>query len=238
MLGKHLTVCEDSHTASVFTHLLHLPLESFWAILRRACYTERLPRDPGELLSVDPWPRWDATGIPGKTAIIPDLFLRFADFDLIIEAKRGDDGMQDPQQWRRELIAYTNEHGDDDKPVKMVALGGIHGKQDEEVTHRTTDQADSGRLKEWSCPVYMCRWRSLLDQCQRMRRELERLDYPTSQSAAALRVLVDLIDLFVWHGFSTGLWFADVEFAHYRLASSIEAHLRLFATRSRQLNPP
>ena len=238
MLGRHLTLCEDSHTASVFTHLLHLPLESFWTILRRACYTERLPRDPGELLDVAPWPRWDAAGIPGKTTVVPDLFLRFAAFDLIIEAKRGDEGMQDPNQWQRELIAYTNEHGDDGKPVKMIALGGIHGKQDAEVTYQTADPEEPARKKQWACPVYMCQWRGILDQCRRMRHELDRLDYPTSQSSAASRVLADLIDLFAWHGYSTGAWFADVETARYRLAPSVHAHLRLFADRSHQLTSP
>ena len=236
MLGKHLTICEDSHTASVFTHLLHLPTEVFWAILRNACHTLSLPKNPGELLDVHPWPRWDATGTGNSHSVVPDLFIRFADFDLIIEAKRGDDGMQDPDQWQRELIAYGNEYGEKDRSVRMIALGGILGTEDETITHQWTAQGDSGTSRELVCPVHMCRWRSLLHQCQQVRRELERLEYPTSQTAAARRVLLDLIDLFAWHGYSTGSWFRDLEFARYRLPSSVDAHLRLFHDRSRQLS--
>ena len=234
MLGKHLNLCEDSHTAAVFTHLLHLPAESFWAILRRACFTGRLPRDPGELLGVQPWPRWDATGIPDKTTVIPDLFVRFANFDLIIEAKRGDHDQQRPEQWRQEFVAYLNEYGEEAKPVKMIALGGLLGTEDQLVTRRGIDPAGAERPDEPSCTVHMCRWQSLLQQCQGMRRELAGLEYPPSQTAAAVRVLADLIDLFAWHGYSTGMWFADVEFAGYRLAPSVDAHLRLFAARSLQ----
>ena len=237
MLGRHLKLCEDSHTASVFTHLLHLPAESFWAILRRACFTEQLPRNPGELLSVHPWPRWGAGDIPGKTTIIPDLFIRFTDFDLIIEAKRGDRDQQDPEQWRREFIAYLNDYCEEEKPVKMIALGGLLGTEDRSVTRRSVDPTDAKRQNERSCPVHMCRWQTLLQQCQRMRHEWQRLEYPTSQTAAAVRLLTDLIDLFACHGYSTGRWFADLEFARYRLVPSVDAHLRVFAARSRKLNP-
>ena len=237
MLGKHLNLCEDSHTASVFTHLLHLPAESFWAILRRASFTERLPRDSGELLSVHPWPRWKAEGIKDKTTVIPDLFIRFADFDLIIEAKRGDRDQQKPEQWRHEFVAYLNEYSDDEKPVKMIALGGLLGTEDRCVTRHSVEPTAAELQKGPSCPVYMCRWQSLLQQCQRMRHELQRLEYPTSQTAAAVRILTDLVDLFAYHGYSTGLWFADVEFALYRLSPSINAYLHLFAARSRQLTP-
>jgi hypothetical protein len=54
MLGKHLNHCEDSLTAAVFTHLLHLPTEVFWKILRNACYTRKLPEFPGEPWNIEP----------------------------------------------------------------------------------------------------------------------------------------------------------------------------------------
>ena len=46
MLGKHLNHCEDSLTAAVFSHLLHLPCEEWWPILRKSCFTKTLPEHP------------------------------------------------------------------------------------------------------------------------------------------------------------------------------------------------
>src|SRR5579871_5883899 len=98
MLGKHINHCEDSLTAAVFTHLLHLPVELFWQVLRNACCTDQLPKHIGEPSIVAPWPNWKATGTKNSIRVVPDLFMRFPTLDLIIEAKRADDGMQKPEQ--------------------------------------------------------------------------------------------------------------------------------------------
>ena len=120
---------EDSLTASVFSHLLHLPSEVFWRILRQACYSKNLPDFPGEP-ELAPWPRWNPAGTENPGCVIPDLFIRFDAFDLIIEAKIKDDGTQDRSQWERELTAYMNEYGKEEKTIRMLAIGGIHSHQD------------------------------------------------------------------------------------------------------------
>ena len=117
MLAKHLNHCEDSLTSAIFNHLFHLPAELFWQILRNACYGKDLPMHAGELLEVKYFPKWDAAGTTNEQFVEPDLFLRFREFDLIIEAKRWDDGMQDPAQWEKELIAYANEYGSEQLAV-------------------------------------------------------------------------------------------------------------------------
>ena len=206
MLGKHISICEDSLTASVFTHLLHLPCEVFWRILRNACYTDHhLPEYPGEPLEVDPWPKWGPEGTGNTNYVEPDVFMRFPAFDLIIEAKRWDEGMQKPDQWRRELIGYLNVYGEDQQQVRMIALGGILGTSDDEVTVLASDE-----WPETHCPVHMCKWERVLAECQRMLKEIRRLKYPTSQNKAHERILSDLIDLFGWHEFQNGIWLADV----------------------------
>lgn len=237
MLGKHINHCEDSLTAVVFTHLLHLPTELFWQILRNACYSDQLPKIAGEPTQVDPWPIWDATGSDNINRVVPDLFMRFAEFDLIIEAKRWDEGMQDPAQWQRELVAYANEYGERNRPVRLIALGGIHGTEDEEIQHRW--HPDSGRAASSEshllvCPVHMCRWEGVLSQCQRQLRQWESRSRPDSQILASMRILHDLIDLIGWHGFATGRWFADFNFSANRLSPSIVPHLVLFKQCSRQ----
>ncbi len=225
MLGKHINKhCEDSLTASVFSHLLHLPSEVFWRILRNACYTDSLPEFAGEPEMVEPWPNWNPEGTGNTNRVVPDLFLRFAEFDLIIEAKRWDANMQDPEQWRKELIAYSNRYGKEGVPVKLIALGGIRGVADDQV-----------RNAGIPCTVHMCKWDRLLTECQRMKKELKRLTYSTSHTEAWGRILSDLIDLFAWHSFSTGLWFENFSFDKHRLSPSIARHLRLFQNRSSQL---
>jgi len=214
MLGEFIAHCEDSLTAAAFTHLLHLPVEIFWRILRNACYTENLPDKPGELRSVDYWPHWNPDGTENGNFVEPDVFMRFADFDLIVEAKRWDNDTQCPEQWTRELIAYANEYGKQSVRVKMIALGGIHDTQDSEVValyrNPKSDAVDAEAPREIRCSVHMCRWGRLLNECNRMERELAKLSFPSCQTDAQRRILSDLIDLFAWHGFQTGVWFAEI----------------------------
>src|SRR5580700_5208223 len=107
---------ENSLTAAVFAHLLHLPSEMFWQVLSNACYTTKLPKFQGEP-KVYPWPSWRTAD---RDLVIPDLFVRFDKCDLIVEAKRWDNEMQDPAQWRRELSAYNNEYGNESKEVRIL----------------------------------------------------------------------------------------------------------------------
>ena len=215
MLGKFINHCEDSLTAAVFTHLLHLPSELFWQILRNACYSHSLPEHAGEPLSVEFRPSWNGDGTGNASRVIPDLFICFWAFDLIVEAKRWDNEKQDPGQWKNEVTAYGNEYGDE-KQVRMLAIGGIRGSSDEHVP---------GAIR---CPVHMCKWKRLLDECMRLQTELKGLKYPSSQTHACVRTLGDLIHLFACHGFSTGQWLADLDFDRCRLSSSTMSCLDLF----------
>ncbi len=222
MLGKFINHCEDSLTASVFTHLLHLPSEVFWKILSNACYyTDCLPKHAGEPLSVEPFPNWNPKGTVNTNRVIPDLFIRFANFDLIVEAKRRDADMQDPDQWEKEVTAYANEFGEEKIPVRMIALGGVgNRKKDEEVPFINR-----------SCTVHMCKWEHLLAECKRMKKEMEGIQYKSSQTYACARTITHLIDLFAWHGFSTGQWFSDFNFEKHRLSPLIISCLGLFQLR-------
>jgi len=212
MLGKYINHCEDSLTASVFTHLLHLPTELFWRILRNACNDGRLPESVPEPTTVEPWPNWDPQGTRNSDRVIPDLFIRFPQLDLIIEAKRWDGRMQNQEQWKRELIAYANEFGKEERSVKMIAIGGVDPSiPNLELRH----QIDGVTLV---CPVHVCKWRALLRQCKRVHRENSRLEFPTSHSRSHLRILEDIINLFSWHGFQAGMWFSEFAGDPRRLA--------------------
>jgi len=239
MLGKFINHCEDSLTAAIFTHLLHLPTEVFWQILASACYTEHLPKFTGEIEICELWPKWNAMGTGNSHYVEPDVFIRFRDFDLIIEAKRWDADMQYTDQWRRELVSYLNVYGEDRKPVRIVAIG-TGSIRDEQLFHPTQPAvAVTSTLSEHPdviiCPVHMCKWAGLLHGCKRYHHDLDRQHYPSSQTHATKRLLGDLIELFRWHGFATGRWFTDFDFYKNRLSPSTQLHQSLLQSRSQQL---
>ena len=116
---------EDTITSTIIGTLLHLPDQLFWEILREACFNnQNLPQNIGNLTEYEFWPKWISHGTTNTNYVEPDVFLRFQELDLIIEAKRFDDGGQYQGEWERELIAYENEYGVTDKPVLLVAIGG------------------------------------------------------------------------------------------------------------------
>ena len=241
MLGRFIaSPIEDSLTAAVFSHLLHLPVGMFWEILRRACYSDQLPQHPGSLLGVVPWPSWSSKGTLNADRVVPDLFIRFSDFDLIIEAKRWDVGMQDLAQWQRELLAYANEYGGGGKPVRLLAVGGLWDTRDTEV-FPAGEELKSGVLAPGHqppairCPVHMVKWSRILAECRRLERKLFYAESPTEQDAAHGRILAHICDLMAAHGYSTGRWFADLDFSSHRLNADVTSHLRLFIAYSKRL---
>lgn len=234
MFGKHLRHCEDSLTGTILGHLLYLPVEMAWRLLRNACHATDLPEFTGEPEEIRFWPNWDPANTQNSRRVVPDVFLRFRDFDLIIEAKRHDSNQQYLGQWQQQLAAYANEYGRDKRPVRFMALGGIWDTQDAEISHRWMPLGEDGGRDaaiehEIVCPVHMCRWRGLLHECRKLLAELERQSFPSSQTHANRRILSQMVDLFSWHGYSTGVWFASTEPSSLRLSPGIEGHIQVFA---------
>ena len=225
---------ENSLTAAVVGHLLHLPSEDFWQILRTACPSPNFPKDPGEPIRIHAWPSWNADGTRNSERVIPDLVIEFHAFDLIIEAKRWDRPMQDSEQWKDQLKAYINEYGVEKRQVKMIALGGIHSNQDEPIEDVwRTDNMSIPDEHIFICPVYMCRWSSVLLACQRRKREIEQGDR-SSRTLADTRILNDLIDLFIHHGFPPLRWFEDFDFSLNLLTERADADREFFRNASQR----
>ena len=65
------------------------------------------------------------SGTSNVNRVVPDLFIRFSEFDLIVEAKRWDSFQQNSNQWQNQITADANEYGNDQVPVCLIALGGI-----------------------------------------------------------------------------------------------------------------
>jgi hypothetical protein len=128
----NLGTCEDSLTAVVFDTLKYLPTEMFWTILKRSLYYDKLPIAAGDLLSISFWDKWKAKdNTTNSNFVEPDVFLRFNEFDVIIEAKRHDEKQHSGTQMENEIQAYYNEYNDEGKVLYFIQLGGLHHRNDE-----------------------------------------------------------------------------------------------------------
>ena len=103
--------CEDSLTSSVFERLALLSDENLWWVLRNACDKQALAAKPlpdnvGKLEKIEFWPSWKPAPQLERNnlRVEPDVFLRFKDLDIIVEAKRYDfTQSQKIEQWQNEL---------------------------------------------------------------------------------------------------------------------------------------
>ncbi|MCB1206328.1 MAG: hypothetical protein KDN18_18855 [Verrucomicrobiae bacterium] len=225
MLGNYIDrPREDSLTASVFSTLLHLPVNEFWQLLRKACPAADLPVYVGEPDSIEFWPKWDASGTANTNYVEPDVFIRFPEFDLIVEAKRGDIGSQHQSQWLNEVQSYCNVYGSEDREVRLMALGGVWNIRDESVP---LPASVSNAETERRCPVHMAEWRRLLEAITDERRR-QRGESPSGDGKARVRILTDAIHFFDVHGFVPLRLFSSFDFSHYALATDLgDAHERL-----------
>lgn len=136
---------EDVKTSSIIGNLLHLPTSIFWQILLNAsdendAEGNMLPAlSAGEdILDFEFWPYWTL-----ENKVEPDVFIRFTNFDLIIELKVHDYNPQEPGQWNREFAAYYKRYPNENKPVYLIAISG--------KTNKTMNN------------VFQCSWQSLLE---------------------------------------------------------------------------
>ncbi|MFJ1261149.1 hypothetical protein ACILDS_00415 [Capnocytophaga canis] len=187
-------VCEDSLTATVFDLLKYLPHEIFWDILKKSLFHQKLPEMSGEILEMNLWDRWSPKYTSNNRYVEPDVFIRFNDFDLLIEAKRYDIRQQNDTQIQNEIKAYRNEY-EENKNLYFIQLGGLWNEDD-------TPNIDG---------VIMCKtnWSRILAQVVIERNKINNIDY--SQINSYKRVLDDLIKGFAMHGYFKKLWLKDLE---------------------------
>lgn len=186
---------EDSITSSAFQLLGYLPDEMFQSILCSALRGNINEVTLGRLEGIEFWPKWNASGINSNNSFVePDVFIRFDNMDMIVEAKRYDHKGQYKAQWQNEYQAYLNEYPESKQKVVLWALGGI----------LTLDE-DHVEIGGERCTVYKSTWTMLLDAVQA---EYQKL-INTKRSTRLERVYIDLIHSFQFHGFFVGEWFSD-----------------------------
>lgn len=149
---------EDPKTSVVFENLMLLPDNVFWDILKAAAENKNiLPEEAG--LMADNfffWPKWDPdskydTG--NSNYVEPDVFFRFENIDVIVEAKYFDDRGQYRAEWEREFKSYLNEYEDDGKEVVLLAVGG----------NSSFEREDDLKVDKYRCPIVKYSWEGLLN---------------------------------------------------------------------------
>lgn len=194
--GK-LYVCEDTLTASLFDLLKYLPTDLFWYILKKALHQDHLPSYCGEILELHYWAKWNAKDTSNKNYVEPDVFMRFKDFDLIIEAKRYDANQQKPYQLEDEVKAYLNEYQEEEKTVHLLQVGGL------------IDNCTEQYIKENQVKVLQSKtnWTSLLKSVDVICKNYLEQSIPSQKPIQLL--LEDIINVFAMHGFHQKVWLQD-----------------------------
>ena len=198
---------EDSLTSSVFGLLIYLPANLSWSILRDSCSeSSLLPKKSGDIISYEFWPHWDGQGTE-QNYVEPDVFIRFENFDLIVEAKRNDENQQDPSQWLREYKAYLNEYDDEKRSVYLLAIGGVL----EEGVYLEVDELI----------VFNVKWSSLLKRIKKLEDDIFLASTMLESVSLVSMILKDLIKYFGLHGYATGEWLSEINYHKSNFEKSI-----------------
>lgn len=148
-IRKELWNSEDAKSSSIIGTLSLLPAQQFWSIIRRACFkADKLPESVTELQHIEFWPQWKL-----NDRVEPDVFVRFKEFDLILELKRNDDNPQYMDQWVREIGAYKLRYEDSHKDYYLIAI--------------------SGRTEKQHPHVFQCSWSNLLSSVENERENIQ-----------------------------------------------------------------
>ena len=148
---------EDPKTSTVFGNLMLLPDHVFWDILKSAAANKGILPDDAGLMSdgFSFWPQWDPNSkydTGNSNYVEPDVFFRFDNIDVIVEAKYSDNSGQYRAEWEREFKAYLNMFEDDKKKVVLLAVGG----------NPTFEREPDLKVGKRKCPVVKYSWEGLL----------------------------------------------------------------------------
>lgn len=190
--------CEDSLTASVIGIMQYLPIERFWLILKNALLFDKLPYSAGDILDIQFWPSWDAKGIDNRVRVEPDVFIRFHEIDLILEAKRYDANQQSEDQLSVQLRTYHKMYWEENKSLYYIQLGGLHSSSDEKDII-----VDKKNIK-----ICKTDWSRLLAEVNNEYEKLKATDFIVLSPSK--RILSDVISAFNIHQYYKINWLEKI----------------------------
>lgn len=159
---------EDSLTATVFDLLKYLPTPVFWRILKRALLQDKLPAQATRLRDWLFWEKWNVQNSDrnlNTRFVEPDVFLRFEDIDIIIEAKRFNEKQQSQKQFSEQVNAYFHIFGVEQRSLYYIQMGGLLGKEDQPayVWPSRVENAAIATADIRNVTVLKTNWNRLLD---------------------------------------------------------------------------
>lgn len=165
---------EDFKTHLTIGVLQYLPAKLFWDIIKASLTDNKgIPDIAGEIVQIDFWIKWYTTK---KEYVEPDVFIRFKNFDCIIEAKKKDINGQYNEQWENQKKAYENKYKE--KRLVYIALGG------------------NSNFSTSSDNVYKSTWQRLLHETYKALKERESFEYKTDAIEQEIRILKSVVDAF------------------------------------------
>lgn len=209
--GK-IAISEDSLTSMVFDQLKYLPSELFWNILKRAVYYDKLPRYSGELLEIFFWQKWnvrDSALNQNVRFVEPDVFLRYEEFDLVVEAKRHDEKQQSDMQHKEQMSAYFYNYFEDNKQLYYLQMGGLRDKSDVSDYLPPPLIIDGDREVLKKVVILKTDWSELLNSIITEESILKSVSYSDFNSYR--RILIDLIKGFELFQFYSPKWLKDLK---------------------------
>lgn len=177
---------EDFKTYSTLGVLQYLPAQFFWTLIKESVVEgQSLTDDSGEIVEAHFWPKWykiqNINVVSNSTYIEPDVFIRFENFDCIIEVKKTDSGGQHSDQWESQTQAYKNEYPEG-REIYYIALGG----------NPSLDAARESKINH----VYKSTWHKLLRAISKALEERVNLTYRTETDNQEIRILQSAVDAF------------------------------------------
>ncbi len=192
-----LVLNEDQLSSLVFDLLKYLPTEIFYKILKESLYQDKLPKISGNILNFSFWEKWNPDNTTNIKFVEPDIFVRFDNFDIILEAKRYNENQQYKDQLVNQIQSYFNEFSVDNKELIYVQVGGLYSKTNE------------GNFGDKEIKICKTDWSKILNSIVKMKDNLEILNLDSSQSS--IRILNDLIKGFSLFNFNKILWLESLE---------------------------
>jgi len=217
---------EDSLTSSVVGTLLYLPHTLLWTIFNQAFGQEAINiQETIEEFTF--WPSWPSKYTNNKNSVEPDVFIQTPNYHIIIEAKKADGSGQDINQWKRELIAYQNEHltSDTKRKVVFIALGGITEDKTESIEISSFTKKSLPKNYQCHFTVKQLQWKTLLKACLDHKYELESITEDNNH--ASLRIINDVIEYFEVHKVYRLKHFNDITYPNYRVKNHKLTSLKL-----------
>ncbi|WP_300480113.1 hypothetical protein [Shewanella sp.] len=191
---------EDLLTSTFFERFAYLSasvqavlIQHWFQKVKTVTNTSHLLSNLGGFEGIDYWPHYPLANDVNRTFVEPDLLLRFSQANILVEVKPPNGGDQYEQQWRNEIIGFTESSEEPDKAFYFLAIGR---------NHRIDFEACSAHFltlfQPWLHGIAAIEWQFVADKLVHLRQHDVEL-----YNSQDLRILDDMIQALKFYGLIT-----------------------------------